>query len=100
LGGILLKECFPKADTDERLKQTLEGKFPEVDIKAKDGLLKQVYERTHNEGFFAKDTQVLVHLTLHSCAPLSELHTEKCTKKLLLVYLSFLLLLQTWAEYQ
>jgi hypothetical protein len=44
-----MKEYFTEADTGE------------------DVLLKQACERTRDEGFFAKDTQVLVCLTL--CSP-------------------------------
>ena len=44
-----MKECFPEADTSERMF-----------------LLKQECERTLDEEFFTNDTHVLVHLTLHS----------------------------------
>ena len=47
--GKHVKECFPEADTSERMF-----------------LLKQECERTLDEEFFTNDTHVLVHLTLHS----------------------------------
>jgi hypothetical protein len=59
-------ECFPEVDTGEILTQTCEGTFPEVDIKRKDVLLNPAHERTHDEGFFANNTDILVCLTLHS----------------------------------
>jgi hypothetical protein len=46
--GKHIKESFSEADTGE------------------DVLLKEAPERTHGERFFANDTHVLVHITLHS----------------------------------
>jgi hypothetical protein len=50
MDGVLLgkhmKECFPEADTGERI------------------FLKQACERTHGEEFFANNTHVLVRLSL------------------------------------
>lgn len=47
--GRLVKECFAKADTGKRML-----------------CLKQARERTLDEGFFAKNTHVLVCITLYS----------------------------------
>ena len=66
--GIHLKQSFPEVDTDERLRQTCEGMFHRSRHRRKDVLLKQTCERTCDEGFFANDKHVLVHLTLCSCA--------------------------------
>ena len=79
-----MKERFVEADTGERRE---------------DVLLKQAHERICDEGFFANDMHVLhvlhcvveLHLWGH--------HREKCTKTLLVVYSSLLLLLRTWADW-
>jgi hypothetical protein len=98
--GKHVKECFPEVDTGERIRQTHEGTFHWSRHRRENALLKQARERTHDEGFVTKDTHVLVHLTLHSWDALAGLHREKCTKKLLVVCCSFLMLLQTPADWQ
>ena len=57
-----MKECFPEVDTGKKLRQTLN----KADRGKKDVLLKQAYERTCDEGFFANNFCVLVYLTLSS----------------------------------
>jgi hypothetical protein len=71
--GKHMKECFSKVDTDERLRQTGEGTFHWSRHRREDVLFMQTCERTRDEGLFANDTHVLVHLALHS-----ELHLLGC----------------------
>jgi hypothetical protein len=52
----------------ERLRQTPQGTFHWSRHRRENVMLKQAYLRTHDEGFFAKVTHVLVHLTLPSWA--------------------------------
>jgi hypothetical protein len=59
--GVLLgqmKECFPKVDKGERLRQIHEGTFPRSRHRRKDALLKQAHERTC-DGFFANGMHVI-----------------------------------------
>ena len=68
--GKRMKECFPKVDTGERLRQTGEWTFNWSSHRKKDALVMQACERTHSERFFARDTQVLICLKLCCWAPL------------------------------
>jgi hypothetical protein len=79
--GKHMKGRFIKVDTHERLRQTREGTFHWSRHRREDVLLKQAHERTRDEGFFANNTHVLVHLTLHSWTafvriPYREIHQK------------------------
>ena len=69
-------------------------------MQIKNVLLEQAHERTHDEGFFAKDTHVLVCLTCMVALHLLGLHREKLARELLVVCLRFLLLSRTLADWQ
>jgi hypothetical protein len=93
-----MKECFPEVDMGERIRQTCEGTFPLSIHRREDVLLKQARERACDEEFFTNNIRSTLHciVKLH----LSGLHRKKHTKKLLVVCYIFLLLLQTWADWE
>jgi hypothetical protein len=66
----------------------------------KDVQLKQACERAHDEGFFIRTHMYCSALYCVVELQLSGLHTEKSTKKLLVVYCSFLPLPQARADWQ
>jgi hypothetical protein len=80
--GKHMKDCCINEDTGERLKQTYEGTFSWSRHERKDVLLRKACERTHDEGFFANSTHVLISKTFCWCAS------------------AFLLLLGTQADWQ
>ena len=57
-----MKECFPEVDTGKRLRQTREGTFHWSRHRREDVLLKQAREKRSDEGFFANNMHVLVHM--------------------------------------
>ena len=69
LDGALLGQTCESGHRCERLRQTHEGSFPEVD-KGEKMFWEGKHVQGHDERFFASNMHVSIHLVLHSWAAL------------------------------
>jgi hypothetical protein len=90
LWGKHMKEFFVKVDRCEGLRQVREGTSCRSRQRREDVLLKQACAKTYDEVYML--TTLMYWSTLHCMVELhlSGLHTGKHTKKLLVVYCTFL----------
>ena len=79
--ALAFVDCVRQNHVVSLESQICQGMFCWSRHRQKDVLQREACEKTYDEGFFTKDTHVLVHLTCNVQHCLSWLHRKKCTKE-------------------